>query len=106
VKIVLDECLPKDLRKHLAGHDCETAAKAGFSGKKNGELLTLAERAGWQVLLTMDQGLPYQQNLTGRTISLGIICARSNRLPDLVPHVARILTVLRSIQRGQTVRIG
>jgi hypothetical protein len=72
----------------------------------NGELLALAERSGWQVLLTMDQGMPYQQNLAGRSISLAIIRAKSNRLADLLPHVPAILTALRSLKRGQAVRIG
>ena len=62
MKVLLDECLPKDLRKHLAGHTCATAPRAGFAGKANGELLTLAERSDWQVLLTMDQGMIYQQS--------------------------------------------
>ena len=106
MKVLLDECLPRDLRKHLVGHDCETVPKAGFAGKANGELLTLAERSGWQVLLTMDQGMPYKQNLVGRTISLTIIHAKSNRLPDLLPHVPAILAALNSIERGQAVRIG
>lgn len=106
MKILLDECLPKDLRKHLVGHECETVPRVGFSGKANGELLALAERSGWQVLFAMDQGMPYQQNLTGRIISLAIIHAPSNRLPDLLPHVPAILTALRSIKPGQTVRIG
>ena len=106
MKILLDECLPKDLREHLVGHVCETVPRAGLSGKSNGELIALAERSGWQVLLTMDQGIPYQQNLVGRTISLVIIHAPSNRLPDLLPHVPAVLTVLRSIKRGQAVRVG
>ena len=80
--------------------------KAGFAGKANGELLVLAEQSGWQVLLTTDLGIPYQQNLAGLTISLIIIRAKSNRLPDLPPHVPAILVALRSIKRGQTVRIG
>ncbi len=106
MKILLDECLPKDLREHLVGHECETVPQAAFSGKTNGELLVLAERLGWQVLLTMDRGMPYQQNLTGRAISIAIIRARSNRLPDLLLHLPEILKALSSIRRGQVVRIG
>jgi hypothetical protein len=106
VKVLLDECLPRDLRKHLVGHDCDTVPRAGFSGKANGELLALAERSGWQVLLTMDQGIPYRQNLSDRSISLVIIHAPSNRLPDLMPHVLAILTALQSIKQGEAVRVG
>jgi hypothetical protein len=106
VKILLDECLPRDLRKYLAGHDCQTAPQAGLAGKANGELLVLAEQSGWQVLLTMDQGIPYQQNLTGRGISLAIIRAKSNRLADLLPHVPAILAALPSLRPGEMIRIG
>lgn len=70
VRNLLDECLPRDLRKHLVGHDCQTVPQAGLAGKTNGELLTLAEKSGWQVLLTVDRGMAYQQNLAGRSISL------------------------------------
>ena len=106
MKILLDECLPRDLRKHLIGHQCQTVPQAGLAGMANGELLTLAERSGWQVLLTMDQGMPYQQNLAGRTISLAIVHAKSNRLPDLLPCVPAILSALRSLGLREVVRIG
>ncbi len=106
MKILLDECLPRDLQKHLVGRECRTAPQVGLAGKANGELLVLAEKSGWRVLLTIDQGLPYQQNLAGRTISLVIIRAKSNRLPDLLPWVPAILSALRSLRPGQAVYIG
>lgn len=106
MKVLLDECLPRDLRDHLVGHVCETVPKLGFAGKANGELLALAERSGWQVLLTMDRGMPFQQDLADRTISLAVVRAKSNRLADLLPHVPAILAALRSLKRGQAVRIG
>ena len=81
MKILLDECLPRDLRKHLVGHECQTVPQAGLAGVANGELLALAERSGCQVLLTMDQGMLYQQNLAGRSISLAIIRAKSEPPP-------------------------
>ena len=105
MKILLDECLPKDLRNHLVGHDCQTVPKAGLAGKANGELLRLAEQSGWQVLLTMDQGMPYQQNLTGRSISLVVIRAQSNRLPDLLPNVPAILEAFRLVKPGQALQV-
>ena len=106
MKILLDECLPRDLGKHLVGHQCQTVPQAGLAGMANGEVLALGERSVWQVLLTMDQGMPYQQSLAGRTISLAIIRAKSNRLPDLLPHVPAILATLRSLKPGDVVRIG
>ena len=106
MKILLDECLPKDLRKHLAGHACQTVPQAGLAGKGNGELLALAERSGWQVLLTMDRGMPYQQDLEGRTIAVVVVRAKSNRLPDLLPLIAAILAALPSVKPGQVIQVG
>jgi len=106
VRILLDECLPRDLRKHLPGHVCRTVPESGLAGKANGELLTLAERSSWQVLLTMDHGMPYQQNLAGRTIAIVIIRSKSNRLADLLPQVPAILAALPSISPGEVIRIG
>lgn len=105
MRVLLDECLPKDLQKNLVGHECQTAPRAGFAGKSNGELLTLAELAGFQVLLTVDRGLPHQQNLTGRVIAVLIVRARSNKLNDLLPHVPACLEALRSIKPGEMVRV-
>ena len=106
MKLLLDECLPRDLRKHLTGHECKTVPEAGLAGMGNGQLLVLAEQAGWQVLLTMDRGMPYQQNLAGRTISLMVIRARSNRLPDLPPHVPAILAALPTLKPGEVMQIA
>ena len=106
MKLLLDECLPRDLRKHLTGHECKTVPEAGLAGKANGQLLVLAEQAGWQALLTMDRGMPYQQNLAGRTISLMVIRARSNRLADLLPHVPAILSALPTLKPGEVIQIA
>jgi len=80
--------------------------QAGLPGKANGELLVLAERSGWQALLTMDRGIPHQQNVAGRTISLAIIRAKSNRLTDLLPHVPGILAALPSLKPSKVTKIG
>jgi hypothetical protein len=69
VKVLLDECLPRKLKAGFTGHDCKTVPEAGLAGKKNGVLLSLAEDAGFDVFLTMDKGLQYQQNLAGRSIA-------------------------------------
>lgn len=69
MKILLDECLPPDFRHSFTGHEAHSAEWAGLKSKKNGDLLRAAEAAGYEVLLTVDQGLAYQQNLTARTLS-------------------------------------
>ena len=72
MKVLLDECLPLGFRHHLKGHAVHTAQWAGFKGKKNGELLIVGEAAGYQVLLTVDQGIPHQTVLSGRAISRAV----------------------------------
>jgi hypothetical protein len=72
---------------------------------ENGELLVAAETAKFDVFLTLDQGIEYQQNLTGRNIAIIIFRTKSNRLKDLFPHVRACLAYIESIQPGQIVRI-
>jgi len=98
------ECLPRKLKSHLPGHECHTVPEAGWAGKKNGDLLSLAELSGFQVFLTLDRGLEYEQNLKGRGIGIILISAKSSRLADLLPGIPSILDALRSIQAGQLIR--
>jgi len=106
MKVLLDECIPRKLKNSLPGHDCRTVPEAGLAGQKNGALLALAESAGFEVFLTMDKGLEYQQNLAGRAIAIIIFRAQSNRLTDLSPHLPACITIMRSIRAGQVVRVG
>src|SRR5579863_3233122 len=66
MRILLDECVDHRLRNHLSEYDCESARFAGFGGLENGELLLAAEAAKFDVLLTVDRGFEYEQNLIGR----------------------------------------
>lgn len=104
-KLLLDECIPRKFKSHLSGYDCLTVPEAGWAGKKNGELLALAESAGFQVFVSLDQGIEFQQNLTARHIAVILLRARSNRLADLIPLAEKILTSLSSIEPGLLVRI-
>jgi predicted nuclease of predicted toxin-antitoxin system len=105
MRILLDECVDERLRNFLPGHDCWTARYAGLAGLKNSELLNTAESAGFHVLLTVDQGLEYEQNLQGRSISVVIFHAKSNRREDLVELIDECLAVLAVIKPGEMVRI-
>jgi hypothetical protein len=75
-------------------------------GRKNGELLRDAELAAYEVLLTVDRGIPYQQNLTGRKLSIIPIRSRTNQLEDLLPFVDVILNALGTIAAGEIVAVG
>jgi predicted nuclease of predicted toxin-antitoxin system len=105
MRILIDECIDERFRNSLPGHHCQTVRYAGLAGLTNGELLTAAETAKFDVFLTVDQGIEYQQNLTGRSIAIIIFRTKSNRLKDLLPHLPVCLAHIESIQPGQIVRI-
>ena len=104
MRILIDECIDERFRNSLPGHDCQTARYAGLAGLTNGELLRAAETAKFDVFLTVDQGIEYQQNLTGRNIAIIIFRTKSNRLKDLYhtcPFASRTLNpfnLVRSLE--------
>jgi predicted nuclease of predicted toxin-antitoxin system len=106
VKLLLDECLPLDFRHAFPEHETHTAQWAGFKGKQNSELLSAAELAGYEVLLTVDHGFAHQQNLSGRKISVISIRSNTNQLEDLATFVVAIQDALKKINRGEVVCIG
>lgn len=75
MKILIEECVDQKLRLLFTGHDCQTAAYAKLAGLKNGVLLIAAESAGFELMITTDQEIPFQQNLGGRRIAILILCA-------------------------------
>jgi predicted nuclease of predicted toxin-antitoxin system len=106
MRILIDECVDERLRLRLPGHECQTARFANLAGLKNGDLLLAAEAVGFDILITVDQNIPDQQNLGERSISLVILCGPTNRLRDLEPLVPAVLSALGSIGRGKVVKIG
>lgn len=104
MRVLLDENLPRKPAGHLPGHECRSVVECGWSGKKNGELLVLAEQQ-FDVLLTLDKNLPYQQDLSSGRISVLMLRGRSNRIQDLLPAVPACLASLERIQPRQ-VRVG
>jgi len=105
MRILIDECIDERLRTALLEHDCQTARYAGLAGLKNGELLAAAEAAGFEILLTVDQGIEYQQNLIARKLAIVILRAKSNRLKDLLPLLPACLARFGSIEPGQVVHV-
>ena len=105
MQILLDECVPRRLRRELPGHDVRTVPEMGWSGKKNGELLTLMTTQGFEVLLTVDRNLRHQQNLQAAGVALIVLVAVSNRLADLVPLMPSAQAALGTISPGDVVEI-
>jgi len=84
--LLLDECLPARLRRDLPGHEVLTVPRAGWSGIKNGKLLLFIARSRkFEVFLTKDKSLPYQQQLQGLPFAVVVLRARSNRFEDTHP---------------------
>jgi predicted nuclease of predicted toxin-antitoxin system len=107
MKVLIDECSPKALKKHLTdhGHECVTVQQADWAGKKNGELLDLAESL-FEVLVTLDTDVQYQQNLAGRKIAIVVLHSSSNRLEHLRQYFPEYESAIEKIKQGQIVRVG
>ena len=105
MKILLDENLPHELRKHLAGDDVFTVAYMGWSGTVNGALLQQAADAGFDVMITMDNGVAYQQNIQTLPVAVMILSAPSNDIDDLLPLVPKILVRLGTLSPRTIVRV-
>jgi hypothetical protein len=106
MRILIDECIDERFRNSLYPHDWQTARYAGLAGLKNGELLAAAEKANFDVLLTVDRGIEFQQKLNARTIAIIVFRTKSNRLRDLLSHVEACLNQIQSIRSGQIITIG
>jgi hypothetical protein len=105
MRVLLDECLPRKLKQELGGHDVRTAQEEGWAGLKNGALLQAA--AGrFDVLLTVDRNIAFQQNLQGLRIAIIAMVATSNRLRDLRPLMGEVRQVLSQVKPGEIRRVG
>ena len=84
MRLLLDESVPWAFRHYMTGHEARTARYMRWDGKDNGELLALA-RHEFDVLITVDQDMPYQQNITERDVAVVILIAGTNDIKDLSP---------------------
>jgi hypothetical protein len=105
VKVLLDECVDWRLARDIVGHEVKTAGQMGWTTIKNGELLTLACEH-FDVFVTVDRNLSFQQNLAAYSIAVIVLQARTNRLADLRELVPTLLTAIRSARRGAAEYIG
>jgi hypothetical protein len=105
VRVLLDECLPRRLKRELPGHDVHTTPEMGWASKRNGELLRLAERE-FDVFLTVDRKLPNQQTLAAFNIAVVVLAAPSNTLEDLQPLMPRVVASLPKARRGEAMLVG
>jgi len=100
VKILLDECLDRRLAKEIIGHETKTVPQMKWAGIKNGELMRLAETE-FDVFITVDHNLSFQQNLPKFNIAVLVSHAKSNRLADLQPFAEEIIESLSKLEKGK-----
>ena len=105
MKVLLDENLPHALRGELPGHDVFTVQFLGWSGTKNGRLLSRAVESGFDFIVTMDSGVPYQQNIAALPLALIVLVADSNDMDDLRPLIPRLLRSLKKRKAATVIRI-
>jgi len=98
MRILFDQGTPVPLRDSLPGHTVATAFEMNWSTLENGELLAEAERGGFQVFITTDQNLRYQQNLQNRQIA--VLVLPTTRWPQIALHVADVLAAINRIRAG------
>ncbi len=105
MKVFVDECVDWRLARDIVGHEVKTARKMGWLTIKNGELLALAA-SEFEVFVTVDRNLSFQQNLPAFAIAVIVLRAPSNRLTDLKPLVAELLARIPSAKRGSVDYVG
>ncbi len=105
MKLLLDECLPRKLKNEFVGHEVLTVNEAGFRGLKNGKLIQTASEDGFEVLVSVDKNIEYQQNKANLEIAILVLSARSNRIESLLPIMNEALKVLEKIQKGEIITI-
>src|ERR1700684_4099993 len=98
MRIIFDQATPVPIRTYLGGHTVRTAAQQGWDRLRNGDLLTAAEQAGFDLLLTTDKNMRYQQNLAGRKIAIVVLGLQ--QWPRLRPHVGRVVEAIKAAMPG------
>lgn len=104
MRILFDQGTPSPLRRFLKGHQVDTAFERGWSNFKNGDLLAVAEQDGYQLFITTDQNLWYQQNLVGRRLAILVLLSTS--WPRIQLELESIQQAIDQIMPGDYVEIS
>ncbi len=105
MRILIDECLNWRLGRALTGHYATSVQRMGWSGIKNGQLLALAEQNQFDVFLTGDRNLAFQQNTTQFRIAVVVLEAGGIQLQHTLPLMTKVVALLPTLQPGQVVRV-
>lgn len=102
MRVLLDECITRYLKRDFSGHEVLTVEEAGFKGLKNGRLLQAASEQ-YDVLVTVDQNLQYQQNLKSLAVAVVVLRARRSTYAELKPLMPRVHETLEKITPGEII---
>lgn len=105
MKVLVDECVDWRLSREIVGHEVKTARQMGWSTITNGELIALAAKE-FDVFVTVDRNLSFQQNLPDFGLAVIVLCATSNRLSDLQPLVPELLASISTAEAGTVTYVG
>jgi hypothetical protein len=105
MRILIDECLPRKLKQEFADHDVSTVQEMGWSGIKNGALLRLMT-GQFEVFVTIDSNLTYQQNTTTLELAIVVLKAPNSKLESLLPLMPEVQDALATLKAGDIARFG
>jgi len=105
-RVLLDECVPRGLLRDLSALNVSHVVDEGWSGRRNGELLRAMIPLGFDVFVTVDRNLIFQQSLSGGAVGVIVLHARGNRIADLRPLLPELLAAATSVKPGQVVHLG
>jgi hypothetical protein len=105
MRIILDECLPRKLKNDIVGHDVSTVTEIGWTSVRNGRLLSLAE-AMFDILLTVDRNMEYQQDISSYQLTLIVLLSPDNKRQTLRLLVPDLLDLLPTVESGKVYHVG
>jgi predicted nuclease of predicted toxin-antitoxin system len=106
MRLLLDECVPRPLKRDFSGHEVTHVRDHDWSGKRNGEILELMVQAGFHGFITVDRNLEFQQNIQARGLAVVVLVAKRNRRKELQLLIPQVLSLLPTLKPGQVVRVG
>jgi predicted nuclease of predicted toxin-antitoxin system len=105
MRILLDECVPRRFGRELPEHEVRTVPEMGWASFKNGDLLAAAS-GKFDVLVTIDQRLRYQRDVSNFSIAVVVLVTKRNKLESLVPLVPELRRVLAEVKQGEVRQVG
>lgn len=105
MRILLDECVPRRFRRELPEHEVRTAPDMGWASFRNGALLAAAS-GQFEVLITTDQRLSYQQNVSNFSIAVVVLVTKRNKLEFLLRLLPELRKILEEVRPGEVRRVG